>query len=309
MYNQTRIIKTLLLVIVTQILIFLTYYLYNKTQIKNSFLYNLPQKISKIKVRTVLPISNEFSYIKIVDNSAIQDKVVNIKKIAPKSSEDIIPIDNQKVKPILYTNSVEFSSLTIKEKKQKFIDMMVPSILVAKHQLKCDQDRVAKIIVQGYISQQDREWLIKKRKEFKALNNYELYSKMEGHPTSIIIAQAIIESGWGTSKFFQKANNIFGVWSFSKKDNRMSASKKRGKRTIYLKKYNSMEESIYDYLLTLSSGDYESFREKRLITKDPYKLVNYLIKYSEDGKKYTKSLKNMIKNNKLIVYDSYKLDI
>jgi len=309
MYNQIKIIKILLLVIVTQILIFLTYYLYSNTQIKNSFLFNSPPKISKTKVIKFLPISNEFSYTKIVDNSLTQDRVVNIKKIAPKSSEDIIPIDNQKVKPILYTNSVEFSSLTIKEKKQKFIDMMVPSILVAKHQLKCDQDRVAKIIVQGYISQQDREWLRKKRKEFKALNNYELYSKMEGHPTSIIIAQAIIESGWGTSKFFQKANNIFGVWSFSEKDNRMSASKKRGKRTIYVKKYNSMEESIYDYLLTLSNGDYESFREKRLITKDPYKLVNYLIKYSEEGKKYTKSLKNMIKNNKLIVYDSYKLDI
>ncbi len=307
MYNQIKIIKILLLIIITQIVIFFTYYTYNS--IYNSPSYKFSSKIVKTKVKKSLPISHEFSYVKIVDTHSIQDKVVNIKRIAPKSSEDIIPINNKEVEPILYTNSVEFSLLTIKEKKQKFIDMMLPSILVAKHQLKCDQDRVAKIIVGGYISKEDRDWLKEKRKEFKALNNYELYSKMEEHPTSIIIAQAIIESGWGTSKFFQKANNIFGVWSFTKKDNRMAASKKRGKRTIYLKKYESMEESIYDYLLTLSNGDYESFREKRLITKDPYKLVNYLMKYSEEGKRYTKSLKNMIKNNKLIVYDSYKLDI
>ncbi len=213
MYNQIKIIKILLLVILTQLLLFFAYYLYNNynnhSPYKSSFI------IAKTKVKKRLPISHNFSDIKIVDSHAIQNKVVKIKKIAPKSSEDILPINNQEVEPILYTNSVEFSLLTIKEKKQKFIDMMLPSILVAKHQLKCDQDRVAKIIVGGYISKEDRDWLKEKRKEFKALNNYELYSKMEEHPTSIIIAQAIIESGWGTSKFFQKANNIFGVWSFS----------------------------------------------------------------------------------------------
>jgi uncharacterized FlgJ-related protein len=71
-----------------------------------------------------------------------------------------------------------------------------------------------------------------------------------------------------------------------------------------------MEESIYDYLLTIArKGYYKEFQKERLVTKDPYKLVNYLIKYSERGKEYTKDLKNMIKQNRLIAYDSCKLDL
>jgi Bax protein len=133
---------------------------------------------------------------------------------------------------------------------------------------------------------------------------------MESHPTSIVIAQAILESGWGTSKFFQKANNIFGVWSFSKSDNRIAASKKRGDKTVYLKKYKSMEESIYDYFVILSRKDcYKLFQKERLITQDPYKLVNYLIKYSERGESYTKDLKDMIRRNRLFAYDGYQLDL
>ncbi|HHD80714.1 MAG TPA: twin-arginine translocation signal domain-containing protein [Campylobacterales bacterium] len=113
-----------------------------------------------------------------------------------------------------------------------------------------------------------------------------------------------------TSKFYQKANNVFGVWSFDSKEKRLSASKKRGNRTIYLKKYQSMEASIYDYLLTLSKkDDYKEFREKRLETKDPYKLADYLTKYSEEREKYTKRVKDMIKKNRLARYDKYQLDL
>ena len=244
----------------------------------------------------------------------IEPKIEKVKtsliKISPKNCNDVVKIESPLVKPILYTKSVNLDNLSIAQKKRTFIDMMLPSILLAKHYLLEDKRHLLALLKKDKLSESDRLWLTKKRHLFKAKSNEELYEKMEIHPTSIIIAQAIIESGWGTSNFFKKANNVFGIWSFNSNDKRMAASKKRGDKTIYLKKYNSVEESIADYLLTLSTKDaYKEFREKRLETQDPFELIRYLGNYSELRDEYIENLKNTIKKNKLLAYDSYHLDI
>jgi len=217
---------------------------------------------------------------------------------------------NQMVKPIIYTRSIKLSELSIADKKKAFIAMLIPSILVAKHRIKIERKRVAKLLEIKNISPKDTLWLRKKKHMFKASTIGELYDKMELHPTSIVIAQAIIESGWGTSKFFEKANNVFGIWSFNEHEKRMAASEKRGKKTIYLKKYSSVEQSIFDYFLLLSTKNtYQGFREKRLESQDPFILIKELGKYSELGKAYIRNLKNTIEKNNLLAYDSYFLDI
>jgi len=321
MNKHKTIIKILSTTISLQIVLFIIYYLYDRldrTTDKSTFYIVGKEKITlpislkfdkEINSKTPLPVS--YKYDQEEDLKITHKKLVKkLKRIAPHKTEDIVSIDNKLVKPILYTKSIPLSKLSIQEKKQKFIDMMIPSILVAKQQLKYERERVAKLILQKDISDKDKKWLAQKREMFHASNNEELYNKMETHPTSIIIAQAIIESGWGTSKFFQKANNVFGVWSFDSKDNRVSASKKRGKKTIYLKKYQNIEESIYDYLLTLSKKEvYKEFQKKRLETKDPYELANYLTQYSEEREVYIKRVKDMIKVNKLARYDKYQLDL
>lgn len=231
-----------------------------------------------------------------------------IRYIQPHNSKDIVKLTSKQVKPILYTRPVSLKNLSIKEKKQNFIAMITPSILVAKYHLKCDQIHVGKLILKKRKTKKELLWLQQKREEFKTNDNFELFYKMESHPNSIVIAQAIIESGWGTSTLFKKANNIFGVWSFDSKEQRLATSKKRGKRTIYVKKYISMEESIYDYFKTLSTvPNYAKFREKRVHNKNPYTLIKYLGHYSEEGQIYTKKLKNMIQENHLLRYDDYHL--
>lgn len=231
-------------------------------------------------------------------------------RVAPNSVQDIVEVKSEKVKPVIYTNSINLSNLSIDDKKKAFINMLIPSILVAKHRLSKDQEQVGKLLKLKNLTQKEQLWLTKKRHIFKASTIDELYAKMEVHPTSIVIAQAIIESGWGTSRFFKKANNVFGIWSFNGQEKRIAASEKRGKETVYLKKYSSMEQSIYDYFLMLSTKDvYEEFREIRLTNKDPFLLVEKLEKYSELGDVYIQNLKKTIEKNKLLVYDSYCLDI
>ena len=262
--------------------------LLSKKRVKKQSISSLPPKIeNKVK-------KNKISFI----------------KISPKNCDDVVEINTSLVKPIIYTNSVKLDEVSIAEKKKTFIDMLIPSILIAKYQLKEEKKHLKKLLLKEKLTAEERLWIQKKKYIFKASSAKDLYNKMALHPTSIIIAQAIIESGWGTSKFFEKANNVFGIWSFNEHEKRMAASIKRGKKTVYLKKYSSVEESIFDYFLVLSTKDaYKDFREKRLESQDPFVLIEHLGKYSELGQEYIENLKNTIQKNKLIAYDSYHLDI
>ena len=227
-----------------------------------------------------------------------------------KNNEDVLLLNGQKVEPICYTNTVSLESLSIQDKKDTFINMMIPSILLAKYKMKLEREKLALLLQKKELSPKELNWLKSKKRDFKAIDSDELYKRMEQHPTSLIIAQAIVESGWGTSKFFQNANNVFGIWSFDKSDRRIAASEKRGSKQVYLKKYANIHQSIYDYLLTIGNvSHYASFREKRLETQDPFTLVEYLDKYSEQGDEYIANIKNIMKKNHLLKYDSYQLNL
>ena len=311
--NLNKIIYGLVIIIVIELSIFIFYKIISS--------YTKKENISKMPLATVHLKKIQKNELVVLSPPSIIKQHIKIKKmppkakttlikISPKSYNDIIKIESPLVKPIIYTKSVNLDNVTIAQKKRTFIDMMLPSILLAKHHLIKDRRHLLMLLRKDNLSKSDKLWLEKKRQIFKAKSNDELYNKMEIHPTSIIIAQAIIESGWGTSKFFKKANNVFGIWSFSTNDKRMAASKKRGDKTVYLKKYSSVEESIFDYLLTLSTKDaYKEFREKRLETQDPFELIKYLGNYSELRDKYIENLKNTIKKNRLLAYDSYQLDM
>ena len=53
------------------------------------------------------------------------------------------------------------------------------------------------------------------RVQGKKGNLKELLVRMDIIPTSIALAQAAKESGWGTSRFALEGNAIFGQWTWS----------------------------------------------------------------------------------------------
>ncbi len=310
--NLNKIIYSLLIVIGIELSLFIFDFMVSRGIVKSKILKKSLATIhlKKVEKDTFVALSPPNRTQQYIEPKIEKVKTPSFIKISPKNYNDVVKIESPLVKPILYTKSVNLDNVSIAQKKRTFIDMMLPSILIAKHNLVEDKQHLLALLKKDNLTKSDRLWLTKKRHLFKAKSNDELYEKMEIHPTSIIIAQAIIESGWGTSKFFKKANNVFGVWSFNSNDKRMAASEKRGKKTVYLKKYDSVEESIADYLLTLSTKDaYKEFREKRLETQNPLELIKYLGNYSELRDEYIENLKNTIQKNKLLAYDSYQLDI
>ena len=226
------------------------------------------------------------------------------------SIDDIVPLDSIYVKPYDYKNVISLSELSVSRKKQKFIDLILPGILVTKARLDYTQKKVGILLEKDSTkwSSKQKKYVDDLKKEYKARNIHILYDKLYTHPNSIVLAQAAVECGWGTSRFFLEANNIFGIWSFNEKDQRIKSKHHREGKLIYLKKYSSISESIEDYFLTIARGPYKDFRQQRILHKDVYKLIEYLHNYSESGEDYIKQLRIVIEKNKLMQYDVYEIE-
>ena len=90
--------------------------------------------------------------------------------------------------------------------------------------------------------------------KYKAVDPLDLLKRIKPHPISITLAQAALESAWGTSRFFVEANNIFGMWSRSKNSaNTIKAGevRKNGKQ-VHLQKFKSLEDSVRAYYFNLA---------------------------------------------------------
>lgn len=241
--------------------------------------------------------------------SLAQNVAINYIDIYGASSSDIRLIDNPVV-PYVYNSAIDLRDMDVKKKKQAFINLMLPSILIIKHQLEQDRQKVVALKNKKEpLSYSEDKFLVDLKRDYKCKTFEELLSKLRTHPTSIVLAQAVIESGWGTSRFYREANNIFGVWSYSTNESRIKAKEDREGASVYVKKYPDLPESIRSYFKTIARGPYSEFRAAREKTSDVSVLISYLEVYSELREEYVKILDELIKYNKFQRYDSYTLQI
>jgi len=196
--------------------------------------------------------------------------------------------------------SVVPENMTVAEKKKRFKALLVPAVESVYAELTQQYQEVSQLIS----DQSNPSKLEKMRVSYKAETNDDLLIAVKPHPKSIALAQAAMESAWGTSRFFREANNIFGVWSFDKNEPRIAAGEKRGKKTIWVKKYPTIQAAVKDYYRVLARGDaFVEFRKLKMKESSPYELVKKLDRYSEKGDEYGKELSAMIRFNRFEKYD------
>ena len=140
----------------------------------------------------------------------------------------------------------------------------------------------------------------------------ELLKKIDTIPVSIILAQSIIESGWGSSRFAQEGNALFGQWTW--KNNDGIKPKENLDANFSVKNFNSLLDSVNSYILNLNTHPaYEGLRNFRSSQYQLNKnvrgidIANFLEKYAEIGFQYVTKVKDMIKRNQLSRYANSKL--
>ena len=111
----------------------------------------------------------------------------------------------------------------------------------------------------------------------------------------ISVAQAIIESNWGESRFAREANNFYGVIQTDKTEPHIKSL--RGK--ALLKIYGNKCESVGDYIELLNGSEYfqeyRNIRMKQVIMGevDIFAVIESLDSYAIDPK-YTRKVKDVV---------------
>jgi Bax protein len=194
--------------------------------------------------------------------------------------------------------------MSVKERKKHFVETTLPAILRVKAELDKKYEHVLALSQKETLSDSERSSIEQLKQQYKVEGIPCLLNRLRTHPVSIVLAQAALETGWGTSRFYTEANNIFGIWSYNKNEPRIAASETRGAKTIYVKKYASLDASIEGYFKMMATGRaYKAFREARKNEANPFKLIAHLTHYSELREEYVKRLYSVIKSNRFYQYD------
>ena len=90
--------------------------------------------------------------------------------------------------------------------------------------------------------------------------------RMDEVPVSMAIAQAAKETGWGTSRFAQEGNALFGQWTWTGEGIKPAAADNDSTHKVM--KFKVLQASIKAYQRNLNThSGYKNFRSARAALK------------------------------------------
>ena len=223
---------------------------------------------------------------------------------------------NKLVKPVVLSLLPEEMKMIESSEKRKnlFIQIILPLILEENNRIKLERKKLFSILNKNRNSNLEKKWLNKKFKQYGVLNKdlSTLKIRMDEIPTSLAIAQAAKETGWGTSRFALEGNALFGQWTWSGEGIKPAGADNDSTHKVM--KFKILKSSVRAYQRNLNTHpSYKKFRLIRAELRDKEEkidslvLVEYLDKYAATGKDYVKILKKIIKQNNLEDFDDVKL--
>lgn len=224
---------------------------------------------------------------------------------------------------VVVSSLPDFSSYQqVVEKKRAFFEFLYPivstenqhildireQVLALKEQLQQDKSLE--------LSDYEYQWLLRLAQAYRVEQQVEtdillekLTARIDIIPPSLILSQAAIESGWGSSRFARQGNNLFGQWCFKKGCGIVPKHRNAGQHHE-VAKFDSINASIRAYMKNLNSFTaYKKFRQIRLEQRSKHhklevgKLLAGLKQYSEQGQNYITKVTRLIHQNKLERYD------
>jgi len=132
-----------------------------------------------------------------------------------------------------------------------------------------------------------------------------LLDRVDTIPSSLALAQAAIESGWGTSRFARQGNNLFGMWCYRPGCGIVPRRRPEG-RTYEVAAYESPYQSFSAYIQNLNTNaHYQTLRDIRSSFRDRgqeasgHDLAGGLVRYSQERWTYVDKVRSMISSNRL----------
>ena len=199
-----------------------------------------------------------------------------------------------------------------KRRKDIFIASVLPIIINANLETLDDRQKLCQALKENKL-----EHIIKIAKKYgytseeigKLKNKEILLKNIDAIPVSLAIAQAAVESGWGTSRFALEGNALYGQWAWNSKDGIKPKSVEDS--NIVVRSFDNLASSVKSYIINLNTHNaYKGMRTKRKRSCDNENLIsglelaNWMGNYATTRDEYIKILRTVISSNKLSDFDS-----
>ena len=205
-------------------------------------------------------------------------------------------------------------------RKQLFIKILLPLIIDKNKAILKKRRKIITLKKRGLPNLKNRQknWIMEQFRYYKILQRHEAESEIDARifnelllrvnilPIPLAIAQAAIETGWGTSRFALIGNALFGQWTW-KKGGLIPSERDHGQGHS-VRSFVNLRDSVANYAQNLNSSDfYNGFRIARLnFIKDArYSknastlLATHISSYSQEGQDYVEKLLGVISSNQL----------
>ena len=199
--------------------------------------------------------------------------------------------------------------------KESFIKMTLPLILAANEEIgmrRAAIKRAASANDRGALEKWAQLYRIDVGKQSTQDLRDDILLRADVIPVSLALAQAAVESGWGTSRFAVQGNALFGQWAWKESAGLkpLQASNDRAVVRSFPNLFGSVRAYMHNLNTHSSYGDLRRQRA-RLADRDErgkgYALAGNLDRYAEIGMEYVDKLRTIIRVNDLDKYATAKL--
>ena len=195
-------------------------------------------------------------------------------------------------------------------RKKLFVQALLPQVLLINELVLASRQKLLTLkddIETRSLSRRDRKWFddLKRRYRVKGDDYGALISRVDAVPVALALAQAAIESGWGTSRFAREGNALFGQWTWARRGGLVPEKRDAG-ATHSIRAFSQIADSVFAYVRNLNTHTaYTEFRKVRAairragVTLDGITLSTTLNRYSQRGEAYVADIRGIIKRNRL----------
>lgn len=206
----------------------------------------------------------------------------------------------------------------VQQKKRAFFEYMLPLIQETNQQVIADRKELELLTENApglnffqriKLGQLAEKYFVSQEDKTDSQVIEQLMLRVDPVPASLALAQAAIESAWGTSRFAVQGNNLFGQWCYTKGCGLVPRNREVG-RQHEVAVFSTVSESVESYIRNINTHRaYSDLRANRArlraekISVSGYQLAENLLEYSELREKYVHEVQAVIRLNNLARFD------
>jgi len=216
----------------------------------------------------------------------------------------------RRLPPVAFDALPDDMATTTPGNKDLFLTILIPIAVLANEQIAAERRAILQTGYRGRL--QGAPIIVKQIASRYGVQSdvATLLDHVDTIPVSLILAQAIEETGWGTSRFAQEGNALFGQYTWNAADQGMIPSGRPAGQSYRVRAFPTLLDAMESYVLNLNRHQaYASLRATRALLRTQGRiptgldLVGGLAQYTGDPGYYLPTIERHLRDNNLALFD------